>query len=335
MKKTVLVTGGAGYVGSHTCKALALEGYMPVTFDNLSNGYVDFVRWGPLVVGDLHNRRLLDQTLKVYQPVGVIHFAASIEVSESVKNPAACFYNNVGGSAALLSACQQNNIAVLVFSSSCAVYGNPQTNILKEDHPLNPISPYGVSKLMVETMLAEVETSGDIRSARLRYFNAAGADHDGQIGESHDPETHVIPLALQAALGGSDRFKVFGSDYATPDGSAMRDYIHVSDLADAHVKALALLLAGEPGFIANLGTGRGFSVIELVDRIETLVGKKFDPQFEARRPGDPASLVADPGFAQQHLDWTANRSIDQILTDALNWQTREQTLLAQGALHTV
>jgi UDP-glucose 4-epimerase len=323
MRRTVLVTGGAGYVGSHTCKALAQAGYKPVTFDNMSNGHVDFVRWGPLVVGDVHNKRLLDQTLKVYQPVGVIHFAASIEVADSIKNPAGCFYNNVGGSAALISACQHNNVDVLVFSSTCAVYGNPTTETLRENHPLNPISPYGLSKLMVEQMLEQVEATGDIRSARLRYFNAAGADHDGQIGESHEPETHVIPLALAAALGESEGFNIFGTDYPTPDGTAIRDYIHVTDLAEAHVKALQHLLNGEPGFVANLGTGKGVSVSELLGRIQTHTGKNFTPRVAARRPGDPSQLVADPAFAQDLLDWTADRSIDQILADALKWQTRE------------
>lgn len=287
MSIPVLVTGGAGYVGAHTCLRLAEHGYLPITLDNLSNGHSEFVRWGPLEVGDIRDRARLDNIFARYQPVAVLHFAALIEVAESVRDPARFYDNNVAGSLQLIQATRAAGVRAFVFSSTCATYGAPQHLPLTEDHPQHPMSPYGWSKLMIERMLWDYSAAHDFRAIALRYFNAAGADPLGRIGEWHDPESHAIPLAIAAAQAPDRTFTIFGEDYATRDGTAVRDYVHVLDLADAHVLALKRLLGGGPSTSFNLGTGKGTTVRELVDGVARLAGHPLALKMASRRPGDP------------------------------------------------
>jgi UDP-arabinose 4-epimerase len=266
MTRNILVTGGAGYIGSHTCKALAVRGYQPIAFDNLTRGTRAAVKWGPLVVGDVMNKRELRQTIDRFRIEAVMHFAALAYVGESVGHPATYFRNNVASTINLLEAMTQTGLDTLVFSSTCAVYGTPAQVPISEGTPTNPINPYGESKLQVERMLPWFGNAHGLNWVALRYFNAAGADPDGEIGENHDPETHLVPLAIQAALGSGPALKIFGTDYPTQDGTAVRDYVHVSDLADAHVRALDYVREeGEPGAF-NLGTERGLSVRQIVTR---------------------------------------------------------------------
>ena len=297
----ILVTGGAGYIGSHTCKALAAAGFTPVTFDNLRSGHRRAVKWGPLEEGDLADGARLAAVIAKYAPRGVIHFAASSAVGESVADPGAYYRNNVAGSLTLLEAMRDHGVGALVFSSTAAVYGAPQQDLMPESHPLMPINPYGASKLMIERMIEDFAAAHGLRFARLRYFNAAGADPEGEIGEAHEPETHAIPLALLTALGRRPYFDVFGDDYPTPDGSAVRDYIHVADLAAAHVLALRRLLDGGASMTLNLGTGEGHSVLALVAAVERVTGKTLSVRRTARRAGDPSRLVADASAAMSEL----------------------------------
>lgn len=262
--KKVLVTGGAGYVGSHACLALSIAGFEPVVYDNLTNGHAAFVQWGVLEQGDIRNSARLDEVIEKYRPIAVLHFAALIEVGESVKEPGLFFENNVTGAITLIEAARRGGIDAMVFSSTCATYGNPVRLPMDEAHPQSPLNPYGRSKLMVEQALTDYSRYVGFRSVSLRYFNAAGADEKGRIGERHYPETHAIPLAVQTALGQRKGFKLFGDDYDTRDGTAVRDYIHVLDLADAHVRALDYLLAGGETTALNLGTGTGTTVAELI-----------------------------------------------------------------------
>lgn len=321
--KRVLVTGGAGYIGSHTCKALRSVGYEPVVYDNLSRGNAWAVRWGPLEVGDLFDVERLRDVLHRYRPSGVIHFAAFAYVGESMHNPLSYYRNNVGGTLALLQAMAAESVDRLVFSSTCATYGIPTTNPIREDMPQKPINPYGQSKLMVEHILNDVTLSGSLSAVALRYFNAAGGDPEGEVGEAHDPETHLIPLVLGAARGSAPALTVFGDDHPTPDGTCIRDYIHVTDLADAHVRAFKYVVENK-GFSAfNLGTGRGASIREVIATAEDVTGRLVPFVFGPKRAGDPPALLADPTRAHQLLGWEAAHSdLRTILATAWSWMER-------------
>jgi UDP-arabinose 4-epimerase len=319
----VLVTGGAGYIGSHVCKALARAGFEPVAYDNLSRGFAYAVKWGPLEQGELVDGDRLDAVFKAYAPVAVIHFAAFTYVGESVADPALYFRNNVVGTLSLLDAMRRNGVKPIVFSSTAAVYGEPEQVPITEDAPKQPVNPYGVSKLMVEQLLADYGRAYGMAWTALRYFNAAGADPDGEIGENHDPETHAIPLAIDAAIGRRENFGVFGDDYATPDGSAIRDYIHVADLAEAHVLALKYLLAGGESAAMNLGLGQGTSVFEICAAVERATGRTLPMRRVGRRAGDPPVLVASPERAMKTLNWTPRHlDIDEIVRHAAAWAQR-------------
>jgi UDP-glucose-4-epimerase GalE len=302
-EQAILVTGGAGFVGSHACKALAAAGYRPVVYDNLSNGVREAVKWGPLEVGDLAEEDRLAAVVDRYRPIAVLHFAAFIEAGVSVREPERFYQNNVGGTLALLRVMRRAGIGLIVFSSTAAVYGEPQTVPIPETHVLCPVNPYGRSKLVVEQVLQDVAAAQGLRYCALRYFNAAGADPDGDLREAHDPETHLIPLVLQAVSGQRPDIAIFGTDYATADGTCIRDYVHVSDLADAHVLALRHLLAGGDPLAANLGTGRGFSVREVIAAVEAVVGRPVPQRLAERRAGDPAVLVAGSARAREVLGW--------------------------------
>jgi UDP-arabinose 4-epimerase len=316
----ILVTGGAGYVGSHTCKRLAAAGYEPVAYDNLEKGHRWAVKWGPLVDGDIADSARLRETLARYEISAVMHFAAHAYVGESVANPRKYFYNNVAGTLNVLNCMLDYGLEAFVFSSTCATYGEPARLPIDEDHPQNPVNPYGASKLMVETVLRSYESAYGMRYASLRYFNAAGADEEGEIGEDHDPETHLIPLVIAAAQGKVDHVAIFGTDYETPDGTPIRDYVHVSDLADAHVRALNTLLDGGSSGVYNLGSGTGSSVRDVVGTVEAVSGRKV-PVIEApRRPGDVPILVASADLANVTLGWQVRRSdLRQIIETAWNW----------------
>lgn len=299
----VLVTGGAGFVGSHACKALASAGFHPIVYDTLTNGVRDAVRWGPLEVGDLMDRDRFDAVFRRYQPVAVLHFAGFIEAGESVREPRRFYANNVANTLVLLDAMRTAGVDVLVFSSSAAVYGVPERVPIPECHPIRPVNPYGWTKAVVEQILSDTAVAEGLRFAALRYFNASGADPDGDLAENHDPETHLIPLALQAAFGRRPALQVFGTDYDTSDGTCVRDYIHVTDLADAHILALRYLLAGGRPLAVNLGTGRGYSVREVVETVARVAGCPVPTRDSPRRAGDPPVLVADPALAHGTLEW--------------------------------
>jgi UDP-glucose-4-epimerase GalE len=323
MSQSVLVTGGAGYIGSHACKVLARAGHLPVVFDNLSRGHREAVRWGPLVEGDLADREQLRVTLLTHRISAVVHFAAYAYVGESVTDPALYYRNNFGGTLSLLEAMREARVDKIVFSSTCATYGLPEANPIRESAPQLPVNPYGETKLAIERALRWYGEAYQLRSVSLRYFNAAGADSDGEIGESHDPETHLIPLVLQAALGQRSHVDIYGSDYPTADGTAVRDYIHVEDLADAHLRALEHLYAGCDGAALNLGVGRGHSVREVITAAEAVSGRAVPWRHAARRAGDPPILVADPSLAAEKLGWRAQRSdLHTIIRTALAWLER-------------
>jgi len=320
---SVLVTGGAGYIGSHACKALARAGYRPVVFDNISRGHREAVRWGPLIEGDIADRRLLAATLDKYQISAVMHFAAYAYVGESVADPAMYYRNNLGGTLSLLEAVRDAAVDKLVFSSTCATYGTPASLPIRETAPQCPVNPYGETKLAIERALRWYGQAYGLQSVSLRYFNAAGADPDGEIGELHTPETHLVPLVLQTALGRRSHIEVYGTDYPTPDGTAIRDYIHVQDLAEAHLRALEYLLAGGAAVALNLGTGSGHSVREVVRAAETIGGRPISSRHAPRRAGDPPVLVADPGLAAELLGWRAQISdLETIVRTALAWHAR-------------
>jgi UDP-arabinose 4-epimerase len=322
-RNSVLVTGGAGYIGAHACKALARARYLPVSYDSLVNGHEWAVKWGPLVRGDILDRQRIDRVIAEYRPVAIMHFAAFAYVGESVGDPAKYYRNNVMGSLTLLEAARDAGIQNFIFSSTCATYGTPASLPIVEATPQFPMNPYGASKLMVERILADFGSAHGIRSAVLRYFNAAGGDKDGEIGEDHQPETHLIPLVLDAAAGRRQNVTIFGADYPTPDGTCLRDYIHVSDLADAHVLALDRLLAGAASDAFNLGNGQGFSVRQVVDAVERITGLKVPVRLGDRRPGDPAALVCDAGKARDVLGWRPRLSdLDEIIRTAWAWHQR-------------
>jgi UDP-glucose-4-epimerase GalE len=321
--KSVIVTGGAGYIGSHCCKELALQGFLPVVYDNLSTGHQDFVKWGPLVRGDVRNRDELVKVIETHRPVAILHFAAHALVAESVLSPAKYWDVNVSGTLALLEAMRLCQMDKLVFSSTCAVYGEPTKVPISEKASPKPVNPYGASKLAAERLIEDFGHAHGIRSMRLRYFNASGADPDGGLGEDHTPETHLIPLVLDAATGRSSCVTVFGGDYPTPDGTAVRDYIHVNDLASAHIASIRYLLQDGRNAVLNVGAGRGVSVAQVLDAAERAVGRRISRMVKPRRMGDPACLVANPTKAQRVLDWVAARSdIDQIVMDAWRWHQK-------------
>ena len=322
-RRKVLVAGGAGYVGSHTCKALAAAGFLPVVYDSLSTGHRGFVRWGPLIEGDLLDRETLARAFAGHRPAAVLHFAACTDVGESVEDPARYYRNNVVGALNLMDAAHAQGVVPIVFSSTCAVYGAPPAVPVREDAPLVPVNPYGHTKLAVERALCDYDAAYGLRSVRLRYFNACGADPDGEIGESHDPETHLVPRAILAAMGRLAELAVFGDDHPTPDGTPVRDYVHVCDLADAHVAAVRRLLDGGASLSVNLGTGRGLSVREIVSAVTRVTGLEVPCRLAPRRPGDPAVLVADGARARRLLGFSAPRSdVETIVRTAHAWLHR-------------
>jgi UDP-glucose 4-epimerase len=318
----ILVVGGAGYIGSHTCLDLFSKGFTPIVFDNLSNGHQEFVRWGPFERGDIRDRARLDEVLRRYKPAAVIHFAGLIEVGESVKHPMSFFENNVAGSLTLLSATLDAGIDKFVFSSTCATYGLPTEIPLRENHVQSPINPYGRSKMLVEQVLRDLDSYKGLKSVVFRYFNAAGADPEGRIGEWHTPETHAVPLAIDVALGRRPIFKIFGSDYDTRDGTCVRDFVHVMDLADAHTRGIKYLLDGGDSMSLNLGTGDGTTVKELLSAIEGVSGRILPMQYVARREGDSPELVADGTRALEVLKWQPQHNLASIIKTAWNWHSR-------------
>lgn len=316
----VLVTGGAGYIGSHTCKLLRQKGLTPVVIDNLVYGHKEFVKWGPFIQGDICDEGLLDEVFATYAPSAVIHFAAFAYVGESVTDPAKYYTNNVAGTLTILDAMRKYNCERIVFSSTCATYGVPETLPIVEATEQNPINPYGQSKLMVETILQDYERAYGLKSCSLRYFNAAGADRDAEVGERHTPETHLIPLVIDAARGQRESITIYGSDYGTEDGTAVRDYVHVTDLAQAHILALDYLGSKGCSNQFNLGTGKGCSVRQVIDAVERISGKTVPVTAGERRAGDPPILIADASKAMKELGWKPVMSdLDTIIRTAWNW----------------
>ncbi len=319
--ESILVTGGAGYIGSHFCKAAAERGLTPVTYDSLIYGHREAVRWGPFEEGDIRDHGRLLEVFKRHQPSAVVHFAALAYVGESVENPGLYYDNNVNGMLSLLNAMGDCGIGQMVFSSSCATYGIPDQVPIAETTAQRPISPYGETKLIGERMLAHYEVAHGLKWTALRYFNASGADPDCETGEDHDPETHLIPIALQAAQGLRPFLAIFGRDYDTPDGTCIRDYIHVCDLASAHLLALDRLRGGAPSAAFNLGLGRGFSVDEVVAAVRRVTGRDVAVEYQDRRPGDPPSLIADARLGQDVLGWQPRHTdLEGIVADAWRWQ---------------
>jgi len=322
---SVLIVGGAGYIGSQTAKRVAQAGLEPVVFDNLVYGHASAVKWGPLVEGDLADGALIRRVLHEHEVTAVVHFAAYAYVGESVTNPRKYFNNNVVGTLNLLDAMLDAGVRDLVFSSTCATYGDPVRVPIDERHPQTPVNPYGESKLAIERVLHWYQRAYPLRFAALRYFNAAGADPDGEVGEDHAPETHLIPLAIEAALGGPG-LQIFGTDYPTPDGTAIRDYIHVQDLADAHVAALERLRDGATDLFVNLGTGEGHSVREVIAAVEKVSGRKLPVREVGRRAGDPPALVADARLAAEVLGWKARiPELETIVEHAWRWRQKQST----------
>lgn len=323
MRGTILVAGGAGYVGSHACKALASAGYLPVVYDNMSTGHESFVRWGPLVRGDIHDTARVSATLQDHKAVAVMHFAADAYVRDSIIDPAKYYTNNVTGTLSLLAGMRNARCNKIVFSSTCAVYGEPASLPIVESTTLAPVNPYGASKSMVERIFADFHVAYDFRSISLRYFNACGADEAAEIGELRDPETHLIPRAMMALQGYIDDFQVYGADFDTLDGTAVRDYVHVADLADAHCAALDLLLRGGSTSIFNLGTGVGTSVKQVLDAVQAVTGRMLPAISGQRQPGDPSELVADAALARRVLGFAPRRSdLQSIIGTAWAWHTK-------------
>jgi UDP-glucose-4-epimerase GalE len=316
----ILITGGAGYVGSHCAKALAITGHEGIVFDNMLFGHREFVRWGKLIEGDIRDASALDAVFAAHQIDAVMHFAALAYVGESVTAPGRYYDVNVHGTRVLLDAMMHAGVCLIVFSSSCAIYGKPEHMPICENASLNPINPYGFTKLVCERMMDDFQRGYGQKSVRLRYFNAAGADPTGEIGEHHEPETHLIPLILDTASGLRPAVQIFGTDYQTPDGTAIRDYVHVSDLARAHVLALQYLLDGGETIALNLASGRGASVREVIESARAVTGAKIDARQSPRRPGDPPILVAEAKRARELLGWSVERSdLATIITDAWRW----------------
>ena len=331
--KSILVTGGAGYIGSHTCKALASAGYLPVAYDDLSRGHAWAVQWGPLERGNISDPDRLREVLRRYSPVAAIHFAGFGYVGESMQAPQLYYGNNVVNTAAMLEVFRATGLARLVFSSSCATYGGMHDGAIDETVEQRPLSPYGFSKLVIERMLTDYARAFGFRSIALRYFNAAGADPDGDIGESHDPEPHFIPVVLRVAAGLAPLVHLHGSDYPTPDGTCVRDYVHVSDLARGHVLALQALLEGGVSGAFNLGNGQGYSLNEIVDVARAVTGRTIATASGPRRPGDPAHAVADARLAATTLGWSpAYPRIADMVGHAWQWASREQARLGTNTV---
>jgi len=323
MPRAVLVTGGGGYIGSHTCKALAAAGHLPVALDNLIQGHKTAARWGPLIEGDIRDRGHVERIIREHRIAAVVHFAGYAYVGESMRDPCRYFDNNVTGSLSLLAAMRACEVNQIVFSSTCATYGAPRALPITEDNPQRPINPYGESKLFVERALHWCGVAYGLRSVALRYFNAAGADADGEIGEDHDPETHLIPLAIAAAQRKRPALEIYGGDYPTADGSPVRDYVHVTDLAEAHVRALDYLDRGGGSIALNLGTGCGHSVREVIAMVEKVGGRPVPHRVAHRRPGDPPTLIAAPEHSYQLLGWMPQRSdLQTIVATAWRWHAR-------------
>ncbi len=321
----ILVTGGAGYIGSHVVKQLGEKGYDVLTIDNLSTGHKEAVLYGKLEVLDLSDKEKLKEVIKNFSPDAVMHFAASIEVAESVKNPLKYYRNNTANTLNLLEVLKELGIDKFIFSSTAAVYGEPENVPIKETKPLNPINPYGKSKAFVENILKDMNKAYGFRYVSLRYFNVAGADPEGRIGESHNPETHLIPLILKTAKGERENIKVFGTDYPTPDGTAIRDYIHIEDLANAHIVALEYLLNGGESDVFNCGYGHGYSVREVVEAAKKVTGIDLPVEETDRRPGDPAILVADNSKLVNKLNWKPKYDdIEYIIKTAWNWELNKK-----------
>ena len=316
----ILVTGGAGYIGSHACKALAAAGYTPITFDNLVTGWQDAVKFGPFEQGDLLDRAALDQVFAAYQPEAVMHFAALSQVGESMEHPGKYWRNNVVGSLTLIEAAVAAGCNRFVFSSTCATYGDQDNVLLDENCPQDPINAYGASKRAIEDILANYAESDGLESVIFRYFNVAGADPDGDVGEFHQPETHLIPLMLDAIDGKRDALTIFGTDYDTPDGTCIRDYVHVCDLVDAHVLGIKWLEEGKGNQIFNLGTGTGFSVREVIDASANVTNRVVPVAEGGRRPGDCTKLVSGSERASRDLGWQPSRSdMKTMIADAWRW----------------
>ncbi len=327
----ILIVGGAGYIGSHTNKLLSKRGYKTVVFDNLVYGHREFAKWGDFVLGDLANRDQIRACFKKYQIEAVMHFSAFAYVNESVIDPAKYYRNNVANTLNLLDIMRELGVNKFIFSSSCATYGYPREIPISENHPQSPINPYGKTKLMVEDILKDYDRAYGIKFINLRYFNAAGADPEGEIGEWHDPETHLIPLTIYAALGRKESIKIYGTDYPTQDGTCIRDYIHVFDLADAHIKGLEYVKEKKEGDSFNLGNDRGHSVREVVDMVRHKAGKNFKVVESERREGDPPVLISDSKKAKEILGWTPRyNNLETIVETALNWHRKEIKIRKEG-----
>jgi UDP-glucose 4-epimerase len=319
----ILVTGGAGYIGSHCCKELSRQGFRPITIDNLVYGHKEYIKWGKFFEGDVGNPNHLKECFSRYKIDAVMHFAAYAYVGESVADPKKYYENNVRNTIHLLHATLENGIKSFVFSSSCATYGNPEKIPIDENHRLNPINPYGKTKRMIEDILEDYQNAYGLHYVSLRYFNAAGADPEAEIGENHNPETHLIPLVLNVAAGKSETIKVFGTDYPTEDGTCIRDYIHVTDLARAHILALEYLLDGKHSSVYNLGNGRGHSVLEVIGCAKKITGKDLAIEHANRRPGDPPVLIASNEKAKRQLRWKPQfNDLDDMIQTAWNWHQK-------------
>ena len=317
----ILVVGGAGYIGSHMVKQLSLSNHEVITLDNLSCGYKDAVKYGELVVGDLGDKKVLNKLFSAHKFDAVMHFAAFIEVGESVINPAKYYQNNVSNTQVLLDAMIEHEIKYFIFSSTAAIFGEPDYTPIDEAHPQSPINPYGRTKLMVEQILEDYDAAYGLKSTCLRYFNAAGADPEGELGERHNPESHLVPLILQAASGRREDIKIFGQDYATDDGTCVRDYVHINDICEAHSLALAKMKNTDQSARYNLGNGKGFSVQEVIDCAKKVSGKDFKVIVTERRAGDPAVLVADSTLAKNELNWQPKfDQLETIIETAWNWE---------------
>jgi len=321
--KTVFVTGGAGFIGSHFCKIARLNGYNPVTFDNLSTGHKEFVKWGDFIQGDIHDYNLLINSFKKYKPMAIFHFAGSIEVGESVINPYKYYDNNITATVTLLKAMIENNIKNIIFSSSAAIFGMPDVKVINENTKENPINPYGRTKLITENILEDFNKAYGINYTALRYFNASGADPDCEIGETHEPPNHIIPIVLEKYKKGEE-IKVFGGNWNTRDGTCLRDYIHVNDLARAHVLALEKMVINNQSQKINLGTGNGFTVLEVIKNAEKVVNGKIKYKVVERRKGDPESLVCDNKFAREYLNWNIEfTDIKDHILHMWNWVNKK------------
>jgi UDP-arabinose 4-epimerase len=328
-KGSILITGGAGYIGSHCSKAVAEAGFLPIAYDNLSTGHKKFAQWGPLVVADVQDSSRIADVIREHDVLAVMHFAAFSSVGESVADPEKYYKNNVGGTLALLRGMRATGCEKLVFSSTGAVYGNAGRDPIPESAAGPTVNPYGRSKFMIEQILADYRAAYQFNSVCLRYFNACGADKGATIGELRDPETHLIPRALMALQGHVSDFAIFGDDYETPDGTAIRDYIHVDDLASAHIAALQLLLSGDRGGVFNLGTGVGYSIRQILDAVQSAIGQTVPSHMRARRVGDPPVLVADPSLAEKGLGFRARHSdLSNIVRSAWAWHQKAHPKLS-------